>query len=170
MQDKLECLERIIAEEWKVKVRGKIELIEKQRGEILYKFEFSTSGRYLLYKFEKDGNLDLPLLSQVKNVRKICDYVLFTVRGDMLYALMFELKQDYGNPSEQLWATRLLVEYLIKTAQRVCKLNFEKVKYGRFGISNKTPRKTSNVSKKHFWISLSYKNRLTLNDLLNQLD
>lgn len=174
MHNKLNCLERIIHNRWQIKGQAKKRLVEEQNGEIICEFYISTSGSYLLYKFEnKNGQLEMPLLSDEKDVRKICDYVLFAVRRDILYAVMIELKKGYIDPlrpSQQILATEPLVEYLLKIANRICKQPLDKIKYGRIGVSSKRSKNRLRASKRSDWFPLYCENqKLSLEEILNNI-
>lgn len=84
---------------------------------------------YLSYKYDKEltgyrGGL-FPFFAQNKGVQRICDYILFTEKGNRFYALMFELKRGKDNTRKQLEASKCLVNYIISTVIRVKKVPIE---------------------------------------------
>lgn len=143
----LNNIKNIISNTWEVTGAERNKLIEKQGNRIISEINISTTGQYLLYKFEKNGQIQLPYLKANKNVKKISDYVLFTLKKDVLFVLVFELKNGNGCPIEQLKATEILSKYFIETAGRVSKVSFKKVEYRRIGITNKTVKMNLKPSK-----------------------
>jgi len=143
----LNNLKEIIADKWEVTGTSKNKLIEKQASRIITEVNISTAGQYLLYKFEENGHIQMPYLKSNKNVKKISDYVLFTIDKGVLYVLIFELKNGNGHPLKQLEATEILTKYLIETANRVSKISFNNVKYRRIGITNRSIKMNLRPSK-----------------------
>lgn len=163
--NKLSAIQNVIADSWEIKEVDKKELIEKQKNKLILKATITSEGQYLLYKFEKDGNMEMPYLKKNKDVKKICDYVLFTLKKDTLFVLLFELKNGKANPVKQLKATEILSKYFIETANRVSKESFKKVEYRGIGITNKAVKATTKSSKiynKNKYVQWSSKNEVNI--------
>lgn len=137
----LSSIQEVIEATWEETGAKRNKLVEKQGNKIISEINISTTGQYILYKFEKNGQIQMPYLSNAKKVKKISDYVLFTTKKDTLFVLVFELKNGNGCPIEQLKATEILSQYFIETAKRVSKKGFKKVEYRRIGITNKAVKK-----------------------------
>lgn len=143
----LSNMQEVIETSWEKTGAEKNKLVEKQGDKLITEINISTTGQYLLYKFEKNGQIQMPYLSSAKNVKKIADYVLFTTKKNTLFVLIFELKNGNGCPIEQLKATEILCKYLIETAKRISKLGYKQVEYRRIGITNKSVKKVLRPSK-----------------------
>lgn len=161
----LNNIKNIIADTWEIKGLERNKLVEKQGNKLISEINISTTGKYLLYKFEKNGQIQLPYLKAKKNVKKISDYVLFTLKKDVLFVLVFELKNGNGCPIEQLRATEILSKYFIDTASRVSKFSFKKVEYRRIGITNKAVKmnlKPSKIYDKNNYTRLTSKSKVDI--------
>lgn len=134
----LNSVRNAVDNNWEVKGVARNKLIEKQGNKVISEVKIAPKGQYILYKFERNGVINLPYLSANKHVRKISDYVLLTEKGGTLFVLVFELKNGNGCPIPQLQATETLTKYLIETAQRVSRMSFGDIEYRRIGITNKS--------------------------------
>lgn len=153
-------IQSVIASNWEITGPNRNKLIEKNGTKIISEINISTTGQYILYKFENKGQIQLPYLSSIKKVKKISDYVLFTIKNQTLFVLVFELKNGSGCPIEQLKATEILSKYLIETAERVSNVGFKKVEYRRIGITNKSVKmnlKPSKIYNKNRYVQLTSK-------------
>ena len=160
----LTSLDNVIASEWKIS--GNV-LIEKQKGHAM-KATISTKGQCLLCKFEKDGEIAMPYLSKHRGVRKICDYVLFTIKEETLYVLLFELKEGSGKPLEQFKATELLSRYIVATANRIFGSPYEgKTEYRRICVINKSVKKKvpPSIYSEHYYKKVSAKSAIDISRL-----
>ncbi len=165
MKIMLNNLKDIISDDWEITGISKNKFIEKQINNIISEIYISSKGQYLLYKFEKNGNIQIQYLKTTKNVRKISDYVIFTIRKDVLFVLIIELKNGDGYPIEQLKATEILSKYFIDTASRVSKISFNKIKYRRIGITNKSVKmnlKPSKIYDENNFVRMTSKNKLDI--------
>ncbi len=143
----LNSIQKVIKATWEETGAKRNKLVEKQEKKIISEVNISTTGQYILYKFERNGQIQMPYLSSARNVKKISDYVLFTTKKDTLFVLIFELKRGNAYPVEQLKATEILSQYFIETAKRVSKKGFKKVEYRKIGITNKAVKKVSKPRK-----------------------
>ena len=93
------------------------------------KVQLCTDGKYLLYDFEKIKQPLFPFFersAEVKGLNSIADKVIFIEDSkDELWVFVIELKQNKGNPQTQLFATKLFVEFLLKSVNRFCKTNYK---------------------------------------------
>jgi hypothetical protein len=156
----LSNIKNVIADCWEETGANRNTLSEKQGNKIISEISIGTTGQYLLYKFEKSGQIQMPYLKAKKN-----DYVLFTQKYDTLYVLIFELKNGDGCPIEQLKATEILSKYLIETASRVSKVGYKKVEYRRIGITNKPVKmnlKPSKIYNQNNYVQLTSKSKIDI--------
>jgi hypothetical protein len=81
----------------------------------------SSEIEYVLYKFDAAKTDIFPYFKDksIEGLKKICDYVLFAEFGRSVYILLIELKLGTESAQEQLNATTLFVEYILKNAERV---------------------------------------------------
>ena len=161
----LSNIQSVIDSKWEETGLNRNKLTEKQGIRIISEINISTTGQYILYKFENKGQIQMPYLSSIKKVKKISDYVLFTLKKETLFVLVFELKNGDGCPLEQLKATEILSKYLIETAQRVSKVGFKKVEYRRIGITNKSVKmnlKPSKIYNKNRYVQLTSKGTIDI--------
>lgn len=90
-------------------------------------FKFPKDSVYTLYKFDPTKYDLFPFFSKsdkVSGLRDVCDYILFVDYAERLYILLFELKHsnNYNDKAKrQLNATECLIEYIIKSAERIQK-------------------------------------------------
>lgn len=89
--------------------------------------QFPRDSLYTLYKFDPEKYDLFPFFSQSKEasgLRDVCDYILLVDYAERLYILLFELKhsnKDNNKAKRQLNATACLIEYIIKSAERIQK-------------------------------------------------
>lgn len=88
-----------------------------------------SKGRFLLYSFDLQlrGTDLFPFFSTKKSkLRKVCDYILFCIRQSdgQPFVLIIELKTKM-DPMAQLWATKHLVDFLIKRINAACNSNYQ---------------------------------------------
>jgi hypothetical protein len=161
----LSNIQNVIADQWEITGASRNQLIEKQGNKIISEVNISTSGQYILYKFEQNGVLKMPYLKANRNVKKICDYVLFTIKKNCLFVLTFELKNGSGCPIEQLKATECLSKYFIETATRVSKTGFQDIQYRRIGITNKSVKmnlKPGKIYNSNNYVQLTSKSKIDI--------
>ena len=95
-----------------------------QEVKSIYKFDVEKRNKE--YKknrnFDDDNSIELfPFFSNITNLKKISDYVIFFERADKLYILISELKKgsDNSNASKQLEATETFMKFIISSAKRL---------------------------------------------------
>lgn len=133
------------------------ELKEKQRDvDMSIKFRAIKNRPISVYKFDKDlcknkyPNSLLPFLNKGREgVAAICDYFIFVKDGGRLFVLLIELKKGKKKATEQLKASECLVQFIVSTVNRVCKLSVKaeirKITIRESGIIKKGPTKKSKI-------------------------
>ena len=145
----LQWIQRVINREFEI-TGSKTKLLSEKNTK--QEVKFSTKGPYLLYKFECNGNIDMPILNlKEPGVGKIADYVLFTTKEETLYVLVFELKNGRGNPNKQLKATIILAQYLVETAIRISKEEFNTPQYRGIGLAEKGEKQKTRPNSKNIY-------------------
>jgi len=163
-------IKNVLKDEFEISGNNKRYLIEKLNNRIISKVSISISGQYLLYKFEKNGQIQIPYFKDTKDVKKIADFVLFTIKEGTLFILIFELKNGNGNPYKQLVATKILVEYFIETIKRISKVSLNKIEFRKIAITNKavkTPTRISKIYSKNNFTKISSKSSINISLLCN---
>lgn len=79
-----------------------------------------------LYRFDLEEKEFLPFFNKTheasEGLRKFCDYVLLTRYKDKTYVLLIELKRgETSGADKQLNASEIFIEFLYKTAERLCR-------------------------------------------------
>lgn len=123
MADFLQCVEECLDRTFK-ELPGVYTLVEKKPGG-KQQIVLQSGGQKLLYSFDKDKVNLYPYFYDIKGLKSIADYMLFTKtdKGEP-YVLIFELKKS-NNPVYQLMATKYFCVFLmerINMAQK-CKFN-----------------------------------------------
>lgn len=77
----------------------------------------------------------------LKGMKRICDYVIFVDKGNMLFVLLIELKKGNDSPKEQLNLTVPLIEFIFERAQMLNHLNDLKYKIRKIGITDKDDKR-----------------------------
>lgn len=126
-------------------------LVEKKIKQPL-KIQLQTEGTYLLYDFEKLPEI-FPFFAKTadsKGLNAIADYVVFTEKNGMLWAIIVELKKKDGDPRNQLYATKQFVKYIVESVNRQCKKEY---KIELRGIAHSTLTRPKTSSKKPYDIN-----------------
>lgn len=140
--DMLSEVESCIAESAIVRGNNK-NYIKENSTEI----QLKTKGTFLNCNFEDVKQPHFPLFNKdIKGLCSIADSVIFTERKGVLWVLIFEIKEKKCNQKSQLIATKLFVEYLLKSIDRVYR---RKIKYEirLLGYSEKIRPTTKNRPK-----------------------
>lgn len=103
-----------------------------QRIKIIY----FRIDQFSLYKFDDDAQKLFPFFKQnVKSLLSLCDYVLFAYMQKKCYIILFELKRGKSRDAEkQIDATKIFIDYLINTADRLSRINEEEFKFDKRAI------------------------------------
>jgi hypothetical protein len=93
------------------------------------KVQIQAAGQYLQFDFEKIKQPLFPFFKkseETKGLNAIADKVLFSEdnKGN-LWVIIIELKANKGNPIPQIVATRLFVDYLIDSVNRICNTTYK---------------------------------------------
>ena len=84
-------IQNIINDNWEQTGNNSKQLVEIQQSKIISQIKIITEGQYLLYKFEKGGQIQIPYFKDTKSVQKICDYVLFTIKSNQISYMFYFL-------------------------------------------------------------------------------
>lgn len=71
---------------------------------------------FSLYRFTDS---DFPYFKNVKDLKRMCDYILFVEENNKLFIFVIELKLSNDSARKQLNAAIEFTEFLIKSAKRV---------------------------------------------------
>lgn len=81
-----------------------------------YKIYSSSAGTLRVYRFE---NNCFPYFSNVRGLKRMCDFVVFWEFEDVLYINLIELKDGIASCKPQLMASRTFIEYIINSCNRI---------------------------------------------------
>ncbi len=120
---KLSIIESILHEKFKVSNQTCLTENDKdQKGKVFtssYKIVKGNNHKYGLYRYSSDA---FPYFSDITDLKKMCDYILFLEEGKYLHVLIFELKKGNDSARKQLKAAKVFVEYIVESAKRTGKL------------------------------------------------
>ncbi len=83
----------------------------------------------------------LPFFKDIKNLKKMCDYILFAEEGDYLYIFVIELKLGNESARKQLDAASEFVQFIINSANRIGQSIDECYKIRKVRICNEKIKK-----------------------------
>ena len=120
---KLEIINEIL--DPKYKSSNQVSLIENgQSGGKKFEMNYNIiSGKIEYSLFRLDPNqLDFfPYFTNESGLKKICDYFLFAEHENYLYVFLIEMKKSPKSARKQLVASKIFIEFVIKSAQRIGK-------------------------------------------------
>jgi hypothetical protein len=124
----------------------------------------STEETILFKPDFEDKGLVIEYFSSVKDINKICDYIIFTKHDSKVKVVLVELKgRNLGNAFEQIKAGIALASYILFNYSRVynCTLQLENVYGIVFSNNSKYHRKSTikgdNAFETHFVAGVSFK-------------
>lgn len=106
-----------------------------------------TDYKHVLYRFDpNESEKFFPYFSRLKHLQKICDYFVFVQKNtnDTIYVFAIELKRGTDATSKQLQASKVFVDYLVKSAQRIYPELTNRIKIESISIKSNKKRPTGN--------------------------
>ena len=104
-----------------------------------------------LYKFDYNT---FPFFSEIKGLKKMCDYILFAQEREWLHVFLIELKlSNTESALQQLNAAKEFVHFILNSALRVnsnSKIEHYKVRKIRIVDKNAHKKRTTKMSDKDF--------------------
>ncbi len=130
------------------------------------KIYIKSKWQYLIYNFENIKNGDIyPFFNNINGLKIIADYVIISQKKEELYIIIIELKKGRKNPKKQIFATKRLMEFILKRIEDITKQKFA-IKYRFIGVSKITCKTTNKIYNKNNYTDFS---GTTLNlDIYNQ--
>jgi hypothetical protein len=102
---------------------------------------------YKLYRFE---SRDFPFFSDVPNLKKMCDFILFAEDRNHLHIFLIELKLSNMSAKKQLEAAEEFAKFIIHSSKRIGRaINAHSIKKIRVCNSNLKKSKFMSVEKKY---------------------
>lgn len=102
---------------------------------------------YKLYRFE---SRDFPFFSEVQDLKKMCDFILFAEEREHLHIFLIELKLGNLSAKKQLAAAEEFAKFIIQSSQRIGqKINSYSIKKIRASSANLKKGKYLTVEKKY---------------------
>lgn len=102
---------------------------------------------YKLYRFE---SRDFPFFSEVPDLKKMCDFILFAEEREHLHIFLIELKLSNLSAKKQLTAAEEFAKFIIQSSKRIGrKINAYSIKKIRACNSNLRKSKFLTVEKKY---------------------
>lgn len=89
-----------------------------KKFEVTYKIVKQPQIDYELFRYD---NTALPFFKDIKDLKKMCDYILFAQEGGFLYIFVIELKLGNESAKKQLSAAKEFVQFIINSASRIGK-------------------------------------------------
>lgn len=135
--DILQCIDNIIFSGYKESISGNtFELKENNKNTKCKKAKIKKTANVLVYKFDKEPQRDgmkikdkFPFFNNVPGVKSMADFLLFYVRNDRLFVIICNLKSgNISNSPDQIEAGKIFANFLVETARRKFKDDFEDVK------------------------------------------
>ncbi|MDR3127566.1 MAG: hypothetical protein LBU08_03760 [Tannerellaceae bacterium] len=118
----LHHFEECITEKYALKGKAAQELLAPKEN---IKIRIQCKGQYLLYTFDKDGEELFPFFKNVSDLKIKADYLIIKEHNGKPFAFIIELKKNKGNPSKQIEATKVFVEFLISNIDRIKKSGYK---------------------------------------------
>ena len=130
---------------------------------------------YLLYKFDQEHDkktkpIDIfPFFTTEKNLKRICDYILFVQKEELLYGLAIELKSG-DSSRQQLEAAEEFIRFIFSSAKRISseepKIDWNNTKIKKIRISGNDSKMVDKnkvtSSGKHFEEASRYNHYINL--------
>lgn len=89
-----------------------------KKFEVSYKIVKQPQIEYELFRYD---NTALPFFKDIKDLKKMCDYILFAEEKGHLYIFVIELKLGNESAKKQLNAAKEFVQFLLNSATRIGK-------------------------------------------------
>jgi len=114
-----------------------------------------SSLEYIIYRFDPD-EIDLfPYFEEVKGLRKICDYLIFSEDKGRLFIFIVELKKRSGSPLVQLELSECFVNFILKRAEKIGITINKEVHIRKIGLKDS---QSSNKQKTTYYKDMQYDN------------
>jgi hypothetical protein len=108
-----------------------------------YKIVKSNEIDYLIYRYDNEA---FSFFKDVKDLKKMCDYILFAEVKNHLFIFTIELKSDNKSALKQLEAGSEFVKFIINSSNRIGKI-ISNYKIRKVRICNsKINKKRTNMS------------------------
>ncbi|NDV68769.1 hypothetical protein [Dysgonomonas sp. 25] len=121
--DRIERIRKIISDSFLAKDQTKI--LEDKSCDAGHSFYMErkivpfSESEYVLYRFDPDESDIFPYFKETKDLKKICDYVLFVEHGDAFYTFLIELKWGSKSSLKQLEASEMFIKHILEHAGRI---------------------------------------------------
>lgn len=162
----LQTIEEIIRREFKLSVVGGSYTLEEPSINGYPSTPVKQKGKMLIYSFDvADSNTSVfPIFnSSVRHLTKICDYIIFYPKDEILYTFICDLKSNASSAKKQVEAGRVLSDYIIQMARKQIKFQEVDTEFRSLVISRSATAKPATSVKKERWVILGdskLKNRL----------
>lgn len=91
---------------------------------------------YEIYRFDPDNNNLFPYFSDIRGLKKICDYVIFVEDSKSLFIFLIELKKKSGSPERQLNISEDFIMFILNRAKSInCEIN-KSINIRKLGIKD----------------------------------
>lgn len=140
----IQKLSEIITEDYKEGILGSgtnITLKETSKSSKCPELKIIKRGRALIFRFDRsDGSETFPFYKNVKNLKKITDYIIIYESlsyKNAVFIFLCELKSDnIGSACSQIKSSFLFVEYLVKSALRISPNYSKTIEYRGLAFCN----------------------------------
>lgn len=110
----------------------------------------ASSLSYSIYRFDPNDNNFFPYFSDVKDLKKICDYIIFVEDSKRLFIFLVELKKKSGSPERQLDMSVDFVNFILARAKSInCEINKD-ISFRKLGIKDSQTKKRETAFYRNF--------------------
>ena len=136
----LDSVKRVLKDSYRIKTNTLIEN-NKGSGGKHFKMERSVVSfkgvEYLIYRFDPDAESLFPYFKEIKDLSKICDFIIFAQRADEFFVFLIEMKLSSGSPEKQLEMSEGFVKFILTRVETLCdKIDDDKFFIRKIGLKD----------------------------------
>ena len=92
---------------------------------------------HLIYRFDPNDENLFPYFKEIKNLSKICDFIIFAQRADEIFVFLIEMKLASGSPEKQLEMSEGFAHFILTRVETLCgKINENKFFIRKIGLKD----------------------------------
>ena len=158
--DQLQKIQNVIKEEYLSKNQTKIEENDiDDKGNPISMCRDIIGHKdieYRIYRFDPNQEKLFPYFCDIKGLNKICDYIIFAERKDLLCIFLIELKGSAGSPEKQLDISEGFVKFILNRAESINTPIDKEIIIRKIGIKDTRSREKTEIK---FYENFSYNSK-----------
>lgn len=137
----LDSIQKVLKDDYRS--RNTSSLIENNKGSGGKHFKMkrqvvSYKGiDHLIYRFDPNDISLFPYFKKIKDLSKICDFIIFAQRGEEIFVFLIEMKLASGSPEKQLEMSEGFAKFILTRVETLSgKIDEERLFIRKIGLKD----------------------------------